>query len=145
MPVLVAGLLLGFLTLALHALVLLNGAFPAFGVLLTGQTGMAALASSILLLVALTWGVLEARRWAWWGTVVGLAGLVAAAVVTLLQLPFSELYAAMRFAPTEMEILGGMPEAVQQSHLAVVAVLPLLVTLGLLLCTRRYYSQTVRR
>jgi hypothetical protein len=44
----------------------------------------------------------------------------------------------MRFAPTEMEALQGVP--LQGSYLAVFFGLPLVVTFGLILFSKRYFA-----
>jgi len=49
----------------------------------------------------------------------------------------------MKFAPREMEALGGMP--LHGTHFAVVVGIPLLVTLGLVVYSRRYFTAAVPR
>ncbi|NLE76743.1 MAG: hypothetical protein GX605_08330, partial [Chloroflexi bacterium] len=140
MPVLVAGLLAGFFALALHALIFLNGAFPLFGGLATGQGGIQLTAAAILLLTALTWGLLRGARWAWWGAAACFGLLALSATATLLSLSLADLVAPMRFAPMEVEMLQNLPPAVRGSHFLALLALPLWLTFGLLLLTRKAYG-----
>ncbi|MBN1312539.1 MAG: hypothetical protein JXB30_14080, partial [Anaerolineae bacterium] len=55
---------------ALHGMVLLNGLFPFFGVLLVDLPGIQALDVTFLLLGVSIWGLARLRPWAWWGTLI---------------------------------------------------------------------------
>ncbi len=99
--------------------------------------GFVALDFCIVSLVGLTWGVLRQRVWAWWGSVAYLGLLTLSAVVTLARSSLAEMLALMKFAPLEMEILQGIP--LQGVHLIPFPGIPLLITLGVILLSKRHF------
>jgi hypothetical protein len=138
-PVLVLGALLLFFIVVLHIPIFFSGVFPLFGLLLTGIEGYVLIDVSIFCLAGLTWGVLKLRPWAWWGALVFVSLLTVSVIVTFSQYTLLDILARLRFPPTEMEILGGLP--FHGSHLALALGAPLLITLGLLVYSKRYFGQ----
>lgn len=139
LPVLVLGFLLGLVAIVMHIPLFFRGLFPAFGTFLVGMAGILALALSVLSLVFLVWGVLRQQAWAWWGAVLFVGLLAASSLLTLAKTSFAQLLALLRFPPTEMEFLDGLP--FQGWHLAAFLGLPLLLMLGLLLLSKRHFGQ----
>ncbi len=138
LPVLVLGGLFGFYTLVLHIPILFNGLFPLFGIWLTGQEGIVALALSILCSAFLTWGVIRQQGWAWWGAVVFWGVLSASLVVTLLGSTWQQLLVVADFPAFEVDVLKGVPA--HGAHLALFLGLPLVLTMALLLESRRCFG-----
>jgi hypothetical protein len=143
MPVLVLGALFVFYAGILHVPILFNGLFPLLGVWLSGLQGILVLDAAIMGLLFLTWGVLRRRLWAWWGSLITFGLLTLSALVTLVGSSFADMLANMNFPPTEMEILGGIP--LQGAHFAAFVGLPLLLTLGLIALSKRYYGDGADR
>jgi hypothetical protein len=139
LPVLVLGFLLSLVAIVLHIAFFFRGLFPLFGTFLVDMDGIMALALSILCLVLLVWGVLRQSGWAWWGSVLFVGLLASSSVLTLAVTSFPELLALLRFPPTELEFLGGLP--LQGWHLAAFFGLPLLLILGTILCSKRHFDQ----
>lgn len=137
MPVLVLGVLFIFYVVFLHVPLFFNGIFPLFGVWLSDKQGFFALDIAIVSLVCLTWGVVRQRMWAWWGSVAYFGLLAVSTVVTLARSSFAEILAPMQLPPTEMEMLKGVP--LQGIHFVPFVGLPLLITLGVIVISRRHF------
>ncbi|MGB9301392.1 MAG: hypothetical protein WCD51_12475, partial [Anaerolineae bacterium] len=126
------------LTIAvLHVLILFNGIFPLLHILIFELQGIELIGLSTLILVGLIWGLLRLRRWAWWGALVYWGFLNFSSIAALSRMTFADILFHMKFAPLEMEALDGIP--IHGAHLAVLAGIPLLVTLGLLAYSKRYF------
>jgi hypothetical protein len=126
-----------FYVVSLHIPIFFNGIFPFFGVLLSGLQGILALDISIACLVCLVWGTLRLRRWAWWGSIVYLSQMILSLVLTFSRASYADILAKMRFPPTEIEALRGLP--LQGWHFAVFVGTPLLITLGLAIFSKQCF------
>jgi hypothetical protein len=138
LPVLVLSSLFTFYIIALHVPILFNGIFPLFGVWLFGLPGIVVIDVAIMLLVCLLWGVLKLRKWAWWGSLIYFGLIIPSVLLTLAGSSLPDILSKTKFAPIEMEALGGMP--LHGIHLAMLIGIPLLMTLGLLVVSRRYFG-----
>jgi len=138
-PVLVVCGVFGLTIAVLQVLILFNWVFPLFPVLVLDPRGIALIALSVLILVGLIWRLLGLRRWAWWGALVYWGYLTFSIIAALSRYSLADLLAQMRFAPTEVDILDGIP--IHGAHLAVLAGIPLLVTLGLMAYSGRYFGR----
>lgn len=139
LPVLVVCAVFGLTIAILHVLILFNGVFPLLHILIFEIQGIALIALSILILVGLIWGLLRLRPWAWWGALVCWGYLTFSSIAALSSYSFASLLAQMKFTSLEVEVLDGIP--IHGAHLAVLAGIPLLVTLGLIAYSRRYFGQ----
>ncbi|MFN2286379.1 MAG: hypothetical protein ACK2UQ_18325 [Anaerolineae bacterium] len=137
MPVLVLVVLFIFYVVFMHVPLFFNGFFPLFGVWLSDVQGFFVLDIAIVSLVCLTWGVLRQRMWAWWVSVVYFGLLTLSAVVTLARSSFAEMLAPMQLPPAEMEMLKGVP--LQGIHFVPFVGIPLLITLGVIVLSRRHF------
>jgi hypothetical protein len=137
LPVLVVCSILLLTIVVLHVLILFNGAFPLFSTLIFDLQGIALIDLSILILMVLIWGLLRLRSWAWWGSLLYWGFLTFSTIAALSRMTFADILSHMKFAPLEVDILDGIP--LHGAHLAVLAGIPLLVTLGLLAYSRRYF------
>jgi hypothetical protein len=137
-PVLVLCFLYAFYILALHVPILLNGVVPFFGGFLWGLQGILVLTLLILGLVVLLVGTAGRRTLAWWGalTMFGLAAV--SLMVTLVPSSYADILAVMDFPAREMEFLSGIPA--RGIHFAAVLGIPLSLTLGALLVSRRHFD-----
>lgn len=136
-PILVLCSLYLFYIVVLHMLILFNGMFPVFGVFLFGIRGIILLDISIACLVCLIWGTLRLRIWAWWGSLVYLGLITSSSILTLLKSSYSDVLSGLEFPPREIELLGGLP--VQGYHFAILIGLPLLLTWGVAILSRRHF------
>jgi hypothetical protein len=136
-PVLVLCSLYLFYIVVLHILILFNGIFPLFGVWLVDLQGILLLDILIACLACLIWGTFRLRTWAWWGSVIYFGLLTSSSILTLCRSSLSDILSRMKFAPTETEALQGLP--FQGWHLAAFIGIPLLLTLGLIIFSKRYF------
>jgi len=137
-PVLVLCSLYLFYVIVLHILIFFNGIFPLFGILLVDLQGILLLDILIVCLVCLTWGTFRLRTWAWWGSVIYFGLLTSSSILTLCRSSLSDILSSMKFAPTEMEALQGLP--FQGWLMAAFVGIPLLLTLGLIILSKRYFT-----
>jgi hypothetical protein len=136
-PVLVLCSLYLFYIVVLHILILFNGIFPLFGVWLVDLQGILLLDILIACLACLIWGTFRLRTWAWWGSLIYFGLLTSSSILTLCRSSLSDILSRMKFAPTETEALQGLP--FQGWHLAAFIGIPLLLTLGLIIFSKRYF------
>jgi hypothetical protein len=138
LPLLVLCMLYVFFILVLHTAILLRGAFPLFGVLLTDLTGILFIDAAVLLLALLTWGTFKCHMWAWWGALLGFGLMTLSTIWTFARLGWAEILGVMQFAPTEVEALDGIP--ISGVHIAAFVGLPLAATLALIIYSRRFFG-----
>jgi hypothetical protein len=138
LPVLVLGSLLILCAIALHILIFFNGIFPLLGLWLNGLQGILLIDVLVMSLVGLIWGTLRLRTWAWWGSLVYFGLMTLSSILTLLRSSFLDILSAMNLPEFEMEILHGVP--LQGFHIAPLIGIPLLITLGLIVYSKRYFK-----
>jgi hypothetical protein len=138
LPILVLCSLFLFYAVALHVPIFFNGIFPLFGILLFGLQGILLIDVSIMCLLGLAWGILKRKNWAWWGSLIYFVLLILSLILTFSGYSFSDILAGMVFPPTEMEALQGVP--FHGLHIAALIGIPLPITLGLIIFSKRYFS-----
>jgi hypothetical protein len=137
-PILTLCVLFLLYVFMLHVPILLNGMFPFFGVMLSDIGGIIMLDVAIWSLVLLTWGVVRRKRWAWWGSLAYFSLLSLSTILTFLMTDFGDILARLDLPPTEMTAFQGMP--LHGYHFAAFLGIPLLVTLGLIVSSKRYFG-----
>jgi hypothetical protein len=137
-PLLGLGFVFAFFILILHAQIFFNGVFPLFGVWLRGLQGIMFIEGGILSLLAILWGTLRARRWAWWAAMLYFCTLAICYITTLLSSSWAAMLAAANFPALEMEMLQGMP--LHGYHFAVLAGLPFLLVIYLIVRARPSFN-----
>lgn len=128
-----------FYIIMLHILILFQGIYPVFGVFVYGLHGIYLLDISIMCLVCLIWGTLQLKLWAWWGGVFFLGLFTISTVVTLLKTNYTNLLSILSFPPIEMNILKALP--IQGYHLAILAGIPLFLTLITAILAKPYFKK----
>jgi hypothetical protein len=141
LPILVLCFLLLFYIIVLHILIFFRGIFPFFGKLLFEMDGILAIDISLLFLVWLLWGVARQRLWAWWGTAIYFGLLAVSSILTLAKSSYSDILSRLSFPPTEVEALDGLP--FQGVHFAVLVGIPLILTLGAILLSKRHFGSII--
>ena len=137
-PVLVSGALFLFYIAVLHVAIFFSGIFPFFNTLLFDLQGILLIDASVILLACLTWGTLRLRPWAWWGSLVYFGFMTLSSILAFSRYGFADIYTRMHLAPIEIEAFGNIP--FQDFHFTVLATTPLLITLGLIVFSRRYFK-----
>lgn len=138
LPVLVLCSLLLFSIVVLHVLILFNGMFPLLGGLVFDIQGILLIDLSIMVLACLIWGTLRLRTWAWWGSLCYLGVMAFSSILALSKSSYSDILSRMSYPPTEMEALQGLP--FQGFHFAALVGIPLLIALGLVIFSKRYFG-----
>ncbi|MHB8807029.1 MAG: hypothetical protein ACYC59_05560 [Anaerolineaceae bacterium] len=139
-PVLVLSFLYFFYILILQIFTLFNGIFPMFGTFLFGMPGILLLDLSIIIFATLIWGTLQRRPWAWGASVIWMGLFMFSTVFTFSRYSYSSLLSGLAFPPEEIDILKGIP--VQGYHFAILAGIPLGITLLIIVLSKRYFKST---
>ncbi len=139
LSILVSGSLIIFFIIVLHIPLLFNGIFPFWGKFTSGMQGVQLIDLSVIILIFLTWGVLNRKLWSWWGSILYLTLLIITSTMTFLTNSPDNILAQMKFAPFEQEIFLKIP--IQGYHFAFIFVLPLLISLSILLTFKRYFER----
>jgi hypothetical protein len=127
-----------FYAITLHIPIFFNGIFPLFGTFLSGLQGIFLLDASIMVLLLLTWGTLKLRTWAWWGSLIYFGLMTFSWTFTLFKSSYADILATVKFPPRELEFLGGIP--LQGSHLAAFVGVPLFLTIGAIMLSKRHFG-----
>jgi hypothetical protein len=143
LPILILAFLYLFYAVVLHVPIFFRGIFPLFGTFLFDLDGISLLTASILGLGLLIWGTLRRRPWAWWAALIYFLLLTISTVLTFASTTYAHLLAGLRFPPTEVDILQGVP--LQGWHLALFFGLPLTLTLVAILRARRHFGKMPSR
>ena len=106
--------------------------------LLTDLPGILAIDAAFVVLAVIIWGTFKRQTWAWWGALAYYGIITLSTIWTFARLTWVDILSVMRFAPTEMEALGGIPA--HGLHIAAFVGLPLLATLGWILYSRRFFG-----
>ena len=137
LPVLVLGSLFALCAIALHILIFFNGIIPFLGLWLNGLQGILLIDILIMSLVGLIWGTFRLKTWAWYGSLVYFALMTLSSILTLSRSSFLDILSAMNLPEFERELMQGVP--LQGFHFAVLIGVPLLITLGLIVYSKRYF------
>ncbi len=136
-PVITIILLFSFYTFVLHALLLLKGMFPFFGILLFDLRGAFSISISVMVFLFLIRGLFKLKSWAWWGSVIYFGLISVSFLLTFSIKSISDIYPEMNFAPLEMEIFQKFP--FQQFRPSVLIAVPLLATLALIIYSKKFF------
>lgn len=140
-PLLVMAALDLFYIIVLQILVLFNGIFPLFGNFLSGVPGILALEASTFIFAFFARATLKRKFWSWWGSVLWLGIFTLSLIATFALNTYSDLLSVLAFPPTEVDILKNIP--LQGYHLAVLAGIPLVVTLLLAIRSQHHFVADV--
>ena len=138
-PLLALTCLYLFYAVVVHVPLFFRGIFPFFGTFLFDLRGFILVDAVIALLLILAWGTIRSRVWAWWGSLLTIGLLTLSTILTFLRSSYLGILESLRFPPTEMEILDGIP--LEGVHLAVFFGLPLLATLAVIVLSRRHFGR----
>jgi hypothetical protein len=137
-PLLAEMLLFVIMIIVLHITTFLQGLFPLFGQILFLRPSARIIALSVLILGVIIYGTAKLKRWAWWGALGFMSLLSISSAMTFLRHDFYDLIRMMNLPASEMGYIDRMTP-LHNYHLAGLVVTPLLVALGLLIYSRRYF------
>ena len=126
-----------FYIYAFHVLLLFQGIFPFFGQWLTDFKGIIFTSLSILFFIVLIIGTLNRKLWSWWISFCYFCFFISSSIITLLLSDFSEIVTLLNFPPTETKALINIP--LKGFHLSVIFGIPLIITLGVIIFSRKYF------
>jgi hypothetical protein len=137
-PMLVLCALYLFYAVSFHVPIFFRGIFPVFGVFLYGLQGILLNDVSILLMIGLAWGTFKSHVWAWWVALTYFGLLTASSILTFLRSSYADILSGLRFPPTEIAFLDGVP--LQGYHLALFFGVPLLATCCAIALSKRHFG-----
>lgn len=137
LPVVVLGSLFVLCAIALHILIFFNGIIPLLGLWLNGLQGILLIDILIMSLVGLIWGTLRLKTWAWYVSLFYFSLMTLSSILTLSRSSFLDILSVMNLPEFEREILQGVP--LHGVHFAALIGIPLLITLGLIIYSKRYF------
>lgn len=124
--------------IVMHIAIFLQGVFPLFGKILIGRESVYIISFFILILGVLIYGIVQLKIWAWWGSLIYISFLTISSIMSFLRYSFYDIITMMNLPADEMEFLDRMT-LLRNYHLAVLFAIPLLITLGLIIYSKRYF------
>ena len=137
-PLLIINILYVFYIYVFHVLLFFRGIFPFFGHWFTDLTGFIFISISILFFVVLIIGTLNRKLWSWWASFFYFCFFVTSSLVTLLVSDFSEIVTLLNFPAIETKMLINVP--LNGFHLTVIFGIPLVLTLGVIIFSKKYFK-----
>ena len=140
-PLLVLLLLYVIMIVAMHTAIFFQGLFPMFGQILLGRPAAYIIALCILTLGILIYGTVQLKKWAWWSSLVYISLLTVSSVMSFSGHRFYDIIVMMNLPTYEMELLDKMV-ILHDYPLVGLFAAPLLITLGLVIYSRRYFENS---
>ncbi len=126
--------------IVLHLAIFFQGLFPLFGQLLLGRPSAYIISLCILIAGILIYGLVRLKMWAWWGALGYTAALAISCLLTFSRYSLTDILAMLNLPAYEMAFLDRMA-LLQDFSLVLLTTGPLLVALGLLVYSRRYFGK----
>ncbi|NOR84272.1 MAG: hypothetical protein GQ526_12350 [Ardenticatenales bacterium] len=89
----------------------------------------------------LIYGTVRLKTWAWWSSLVFISLLIISSVMSFARHSFYDIIIMMELPAYEMELLDKL-EFVHDYHLVGLVAIPLLITLGLVIYSKRYFEKS---
>ncbi len=139
-PLLAVLLLFVIIIIVLHLAIFFQGLFPLFGQVLLGRPSAYIISLCVLIAGILIYGLVRLRLWAWWGALGYTAALAISCLLTFTLHSFTDIIAVLNLPAFEMAFLGRLTP-LQDFSLVLLITVPLLVALGLLVFSRRFFGK----
>lgn len=139
-PLLALLLLYVIMIVAMHTAIFFQGLFPMFGQILLGRPAAYIIALCILILGILIYGTVQLKKWAWWSSLVYVSLLTVSSVMSFSGHRFYDIIVMMNLPAYEMELIDKMV-VLHDYPLVGLFAAPLLITLGLVIYSRRYFGK----
>lgn len=139
-PLLALLLLYIIMIVAMHTAIFFQGLFPMFGQILLGRPAAYIIALCILILGILIYGTVQLKKWAWWSSLVYVSLLTVSSVMSFSGHRFYDIIVMMNLPAYEMELIDKMV-VLHDYPLVGLFAAPLLITLGLVIYSRRYFEK----
>ncbi len=133
-------LLLSFviMIIVLHITPCLQGLFPFFGEFLLMRPAARIIALCFLILGFLIFGTVKLNKWAWWGSLAFVSFLTISSIISFIRYDFYDLMLMLNLPVAEMAYIDRMT-SLHDFHLVGLVSPPLLIALGLIIYSKRYY------
>lgn len=138
LPVLAVSLIFGFWAVSMLLMGFYHWAIPFFGVVLSGTAGALAAMVVLLLSAYVARGAYRLSLRAWWCSILLVIAWTLSACITFSRVSLLEFYEKMNFPEQQLDMMRQL--TVPQSTLALVFGLWVVVFLGFLLYTKRYFG-----
>jgi hypothetical protein len=136
-------LLFVIIILVMHIAMFLQSMFPMFGQILLGRQAAYVNTACIVILGLLIYGTVRLRMWAWWGSLVFISLLTISSVMSFTRYSFYELINMLNFPAYEMGFLDKF-KLFYDFHLVGLLATPLLVALGLIIYSKKFFTSDVK-
>lgn len=137
-PLLAVFLLFFISIIVLHIAMFFQAMFPMFGRILLGRQSVYILALCSLIFIVLIYGITRLKLWAWWGSLVYVSLLTISSVMTFSRYRFYDIVQIMNLPAYELEFIDKML-LIHDYRLVGLITIPLLVIVGLIIYSRRYF------
>ncbi len=138
-PLLIVLLLFVFTIIGMHILIFLQGAFPIFGQIMLGRPSVHIITSLILVLSIIGYGIVQLNKWAWWGALGYFSLLAISSVMTFSSLSLYDFFRLLYLPKHELEVLDNLT-ILHEYHFVGLIIPPLILILGLLIYSKRYFK-----
>jgi hypothetical protein len=142
-PILALVLIFSIMIIVLHLVIFLQNLFPYFGRISLGRPNVYVIALCVLILGILIYGTVRLSKWAWWGSLVFLSLLATSSVLSFSRYRFYDIILMMNLPDFEMAIVDNV-KVLHDLSLAGLVTIPLLIALGLLFYSKRYFWKADR-
>jgi hypothetical protein len=141
-PFPVLALLLSYVIMiaGLHVTIFFQGIFPMFGQIWLGRPAAYVISLCFVILCILIYGTVQLKKWAWWGGWIFISLLSVSTLLSFAGRSIYDLLLMMNLPAYEMEFLDRMV-LYQDVPMAGYLVPPLLLTLGLILYSGKYFRE----
>jgi hypothetical protein len=140
-PLLALLLLFVVMIIVMHIAIFFQALFPMFGQIMLGRRPVYILSLCILILGFLIYGTLRLKIWAWWSSLVYVSLLTISSVMSFSRHSFYDIILMMNLPANEMQFLDKMI-LLHDYHLVALFAPPLLVTLALIVYSKRYFQKS---
>jgi len=134
-------LLFVIMIIVMHIAIFFQSLFPMFGQIMLGRQSVYIIALCILVLGILIYGTVRLKIWAWWGSLVYVSLLTISSVMSFSRHSFYDIILMMNLPAYEMEFLDKMT-LLHDYHLVGLFTAPLLIILGLVIYSKRYFRKS---
>ena len=138
-PVLVLLVSYAIIIAGLHITIFFQGIFPMFGQIWLGRQTAYVISLCVVILGILIYGTVQLKKWAWWAGWIFLTTLSISTMLSFTGRSIYDLILMMNLPAYEIEYLDRMV-LFHDVPLAGLLVPPLLLTLGLILYSRKFFK-----
>ncbi len=141
LPLVALLLLFVIIIMVMHIAIFFQSMFPIFGRIMLGRQSVYIVSLCILIMGILIYGTVRLKTWAWWSSLAFVSLLTISSVMSFARHSFYDIIIMMKLPAYEMELLDKL-EFLHDYHLVGLVAIPLLITLGLVIYSKRYYEKS---